>query len=101
MSLIIIVAVLFVIVVLVYLYRSQSLHGPIINFFIAAVVLFVVISLGYIYITSDVDLSNLDGIVNLMKLYLNWLGGLMKNTGNIAGYAVKQEWGTNSTNITG
>lgn len=100
MALLLIVIVVFVIVVLVYLYRSQAIHGPVINFLIAALLLFVVLSLGYVYLNSDVDISNLDGWVELSKSYFHWLGALLKNTGNIAGYAVKQEWGINSTNIT-
>ncbi len=100
MVLFLIIIALFVIVVLVYLYRSQAIHGPVINFLLAALLLFVVVSVGYVYIKSNVEISSLDGIVALTKIYLHWLGGLFKNTGNIAGYVVKQDWGLNSTNIT-
>src|SRR3989344_9391391 len=100
MVLFLIIIAVFVIVVLVYLYRSQAIHGPVINFLIAALLLFIIITVGYVYIKSDVEISNLDGIVALTKVYLHWLGGLLKNTGNIAGYVVRQDWGLNSTNMT-
>jgi hypothetical protein len=49
-------------------------------------------SLSYVYLGSNSDVSDFDGLVAFSKVYFSWVGNLFGNTGDIAGYAVKQNW---------
>jgi hypothetical protein len=58
--------------------------------------------LNYITSTREIDLASYDGIVEVGRIYLSWLGSVVGNVAKTAGYVVKQDWAINvSSNITG
>jgi TRAP-type uncharacterized transport system fused permease subunit len=66
---------------------------------ILLVILFLGASAFHVYSKNDIDIQTFDGLMTMTKLYFNWLGGLFGNVKDISGYAIKQDWGTNSTLI--
>lgn len=54
-----------------------------------------------IYTTYDLDITNFDGIIHAGKTYFNWFKSIFVNLGRISGYAVRQDWVLNATNMTG
>lgn len=68
---------------------------------IVILILFLVASFGQLYATHNLDLTSFDGIVMAGKVYFSWLGSVAKNVANIGGYAIKQDWGVNVTNVSG
>ena len=100
MGIVFIVVILFVVAIIVYLYQSQSLHGPFVNFLIAFFILALVVSLVVAYVSSSANLTSFEGLTKFIKYYFTWLRSIFTNTGNIVGYAVQQNW-INSSNITG
>jgi len=97
-----IILVLFGVVVVVFLINSyqnkyQSFQGVIFNVIIIALLLFLLVTFSYVYRTSKPDLTSFNGVVGFFKIYLSWVGGFFQNTGNIAGYVIKQNWTPNST----
>ena len=96
MSAILIVLALIAVFIVVYLYQSQKLHGPFINFLIIIVMLLVLVSLGIAYTKFSAEVTTFNGFVKFGKFYFQWLGNFVKNTGRIAGYVVNQNWGVNN-----
>jgi hypothetical protein len=66
---------------------------------IILLLLFLVLSFGQLYFSNNMDLSTFDGIVSAGKVYVAWLGGAAGNVANIGGYAIKQDWQTNTTAV--
>ncbi|MEK6928764.1 MAG: hypothetical protein AABW65_02305 [Nanoarchaeota archaeon] len=83
------------------LLRFKEIRYKITHFLIIIVVIFLVISIFSLYLNNDLDLTSTDGIIKSGKLYLSWLGNTFKNMGKISGFAVKQDWKINVTNISG
>ena len=70
------------------------------RFFLFAVVvflLFVFISSGIVYFNYSLDLRSFDGFVEAGKIYFTWIANFFSNFKDISGYAVKHDWGVNST----
>jgi hypothetical protein len=65
--------------------------------FIAAVLIFLLMSFLQVYNSTNVDLKSFDGLSKVAKLYFSWLGSLFGNVGKVAGYAIHQNWGVNSS----
>ncbi len=61
--------------------------------------LFLVISVVYVANANKADLSSFDGLIKVGKVYFSWLVGVGKNIASISGYAIKQNWAINSTNV--
>lgn len=83
-----------------YQNRYQSFQGNIFNFVVIGLLLFFVFTASYVYINSASDLTSFKGVSDFLKLYFTWLGGFLNGTKDVVGYAVKQDWGLNSTNLT-
>ena len=99
MSAILIVLALIAVFIVIYLYQSQKLHGPFINFLIIIMILLFLISLGIAYTKFSDEVATFNGAVKFGKFYFQWMGNFVKNTGRIAGYVVNQNWGV--SNATG
>ncbi len=95
------------VILVILMYKSQNLMAlfSIIkeNFFLIIailLILFVSFSLYNIHSKYDFDLTSYDGLINTGRVYILWVKGIFNNIGGITGYAVKQDWILNSTNIT-
>ena len=64
-------------------------------------ILFFVASSYTIFKNNDIDLGSFDGVLTLAKLYISSAVNVVRNIGKISTFAVKQEWGANSTNLSG
>ena len=64
---------------------------------LAVLILLFLGSIAFVWITSGINISTYEGFLSLGKTYFGWLGSLANNLGNIGGYAVKHDWGVNST----
>lgn len=67
--------------------------------FFAGILIFLFLSFMQVYTSSDVDLTSFDGLTKVSKLYFSWLGNLFNNGAKVVGYAINQNWGVNSTNV--
>lgn len=67
---------------------------------IIGLILFFSFSLYRISTTYDLDFTSFDGLLGAGKLYFLWFKSLFVNFGKITGYAVRQDWILNETNIT-
>ena len=68
--------------------------------FIIGVILFLSFTIYSFHKVHDVDLTSFGGVVQAGRLYFAWFLNLFKNVGSITGYAIKQDWILNSTNMT-
>ena len=92
-----IIAVL--VLVLIILMRFKEVRHKLGLVVISIFILFLVITFAQIYSAHDLELNSFDGVVNAGKIYFSWLGQAVKNVVRVSGYAVKQEWGFNISNI--
>jgi len=96
-ALLLIVVSLFILFIMFYLYQSQNLHGPFINFLIAVAILLMVISLGLVYVSSSANLTTFNGVMSYIKAYFSWVSSIISSGSNVVGYVVNQDWGVNSS----
>lgn len=54
-------------------------------------VLFIV-TVGYVYITKDISLTSLDGLIEGARIYFSWLISAAKNMIDITSYAIRLDW---------
>jgi|SRR3989344_7026045 len=97
MNFLTIILLLFLIFIIFYLYQSQRIHGPVINFLIILVVLFLILSLGLFFVNSSADLGSFNGFLGFVKGYFGWLISIVDNGSKTVGYIINQDWGLNST----
>ena len=97
MSAAFIISFLVILAIIAYIYQSQRLHGPFVNFLIIVFLLAILLSVVFVYVQSDVDFSSLDGVSTFGKIYFQWWQNLFANGGKIVGYAVNQNWEAHST----
>jgi uncharacterized membrane protein len=91
--------VLGVLVVLVILFRTMNqvfilslIKKNMFYFVIALFLTIFIISIFNIQQSHDFDLSTLDGVRGMVKIYLNWFGNVGKNIVKVTGYAINQDW---------
>ena len=97
MNFLTIILLFFLIIIIFYLYQSQRVHGPVINFLIILAVLFLILSIGFFFVNSSSNLSNFNGVLGFIKGYFSWLISIVDNGSQIVGYVINQDWGLNST----
>lgn len=68
-------------------------------FVLIFILLFFVITASQVYSTYKIDLKSFDGVAYAGKVYLAWLGNLFHNVKSISGYAIKQDWSFNLSNV--
>lgn len=85
-----------VILAIVFIKIKTAKHNYSSIFMIVLVAMFA-ISLLYVYVSHGANLSSFDGLVGFGKAYFSWAGGVFHNVARVTGYAVKQDWGVNST----
>ena len=85
--------------ILLILFKIKEVRHKIGLVFIAGILIFLIFSMTQVYSSNNVDLTSFDGIMYAGKIYLNWLGGLFHNVIRVSDYAVHQNWGINSTNV--
>jgi hypothetical protein len=56
-----------------------------------------VVTVGYVYITSDIELTSLDGLFEGTKIYFKWMGSVIGNMWELSAQAVSMNWGSNVT----
>lgn len=103
---IIIVLVLFALMIFLFksannIYLLQMVRD---NFFYVVMIgifIFLAISLTTLHAKHNFDFTSYEGLIQAGKVYFGWLGNVFSNMGKITGYALQQEWVTNSTNSTG
>ncbi len=91
------IAALIIIAVLLFKFKEVRHRSSLL--ILIVVLIFFVFTFGKIYSQNEVDLKTFDGIVSIGKVYFSWLGNVLKNFVNIGGYAVKQDWSLNVTNL--
>lgn len=68
------------------------------------ITIFLITSAFFIIANENIRLNNSENIDTFVYTYANWLGSLVKNTNNLAGFLIKLEWlpetGNDSTNET-
>lgn len=68
------------------------------TFFIVIILLaFLIISIFEVSRSINANINTLSGVTQVGKVYFSWLGNLFTNAKTIGGYAIKQNWGVNST----
>lgn len=97
-----VILVIFAVVAIVYFINSyqnkyQSFQGVVFNSIIVSTLVFFVFTVSFVYIKNKPDLTNFREIIGFFKLYFFWVVNLLNNTGDIAGYVIKQNWIPNST----
>jgi len=95
------------IVLFIVIFKSQDAVNMFVvikkNIFLILVIgliLFFSFSLYRISTTYNLDFTSFNGLLNAGKLYFLWIKSLFVNFGNITGYAVRQDWILNETNVT-
>lgn len=83
----------------VFLIKYKELKHRIAFAIIISLILLLFASSYNVFKNNDVDLGSFDGVMTLTKLYFNTLFNLVKNVGKISTFAVKQDWGVNSSNL--
>ena len=91
--------IVLLIVLLMVLFKAKEVRHKISLIAIVGIFLFLIFSFIQIYQSHKADLTTFDGIVKAGKIYVSWLGQLFGNIGKTVGFAVKQDWGINSTQI--
>ncbi len=97
-----------IVVGLIILFRSlnqvyvlQWLKENFFYMFLIVILVFFAFSLTKLHKTHNLDFTSGEGIAAAGKVYVSWLGTIVKNLGRITGYAAQQEWTTfNVTNNT-
>ena len=85
----------------VFYFNFRDVKHKIGTFLVIAFLVLFVASLFFVYSMQGAGISSFDGLVGFGKAYFSWLGGVFGNVAHISGYAIQQNWGVNSTNITG
>ncbi len=91
----IVIAVL--ILVALFLLEFKDIKHRFFLFIVIIFLLFMFVSMGIVYFNYDIDLTSFDGVVKSGKIYFTWVGNFFSNFKDISGYAVKHDWGVNST----
>jgi glucose-6-phosphate-specific signal transduction histidine kinase len=95
-----IVVLVLAVMLLVVLFKLRELKHHIGLVVVIAIILFFAITFAKVYKENKADLSTLDGIIQILKIYSAWLAMASTNFFKIAGYAVQQDWSINTTSLT-
>lgn len=90
--------VIAIVLVLLLVFKFKEIRHKIGLIAIALILVFLVFSFTQVYKSNGGDLKSFDGVTKVGKLYFSWLGSIIKNVGNIGGYAIHRDWGLNLTN---
>ncbi len=93
----ILIGALFVIALV--LLRFKEIRHRTTLFIAIVLLLFLIISVTTVTSANKADLTTFDGILFAGKAYFVWLGNVFHNLITLLGYAIKQDWGINTTNI--
>jgi glucan phosphoethanolaminetransferase (alkaline phosphatase superfamily) len=97
MTILLWVFVIALVVILMLVFKAKEVRHKI-GFVIASVIcLFLIFSFVQVYKSHKIDLTTFDGFVQATKAYFAWLGQLFNNVKQTTSYAIKQDWGINST----
>lgn len=91
---IIIILVLLAIVIFV---KTSNKGQNFWSYIIVVAAIFFVITLVYVVTLPGINLTTLDGVLELGKLYFAWIGKILINLTHITGSAIKLDWGANFT----
>jgi len=86
-------------VVLMMVFKAKEVRHKMGFLVVACICLFLAFSFFQVYKTHKVDLKSFEGVVTAGKLYFSWLGHVFTNVKDTVGYAIKQDWSVNSTQI--
>src|SRR3989344_5224900 len=92
----VIIVVLVVLAIVIFKFKEFRHRMGLLT--IIVLILIIILSFSIVISGKGVDFNTFDGVVKAGKLYFSWLGGAFHNLKDLSGYAVKQEWGVNSTN---
>ncbi len=94
------VIIIAVALVAIILYNLKHFKSRFFLLFFSLFSLFLVITFSRLYSRYDLDLTSLNGLVTASKLYFSWLKYATANVIKVGGYAIKQDWSINATNLT-
>ena len=89
-----------ILIILLVFFKFKEIRHKFGLVFIAIMLIFFIFSFTQIYKTNGADLKTFDGVMKVVKVYFSWLGNLFKTTGEVTTYAIHQDWGLNSSNLT-
>ncbi len=91
------IIILLVLAALFLFVKSSNKGQNFWSYIIVIAAIFFVVTVVYVSTLPGVNLTSLDGLVQLSKLYFVWLGKVIGNFGTLTGNAVKLDWGANFT----
>jgi uncharacterized membrane protein len=92
--------VLVIVAIWVFLEMKRFRHR-ILAVFLIALILFLYFSFTFVFHNKPLDLSTISGISQAGTTYFAWLGSVFTNLVAITTNAVKMNWTSNSTNLSG
>ena len=91
------IVIVILILVSLFLLEFKDIKHRFFLFIIIIFLLFLFVSLSIVYFNYDLDLKSFDSLVKSGKIYFTWVSNFFSNFKDISGYAVKHNWGVNST----
>lgn len=87
-----------VLIVLVFLFfKTKTIQHKTYSIIIILFLLFFYVTGSRVIAQNKVDIGTFDGMVTAGKLYVGWIGQVLKNTKDLAGNAIKMDWVNVST----
>ncbi|MEK6893017.1 MAG: hypothetical protein AABX07_02335 [Nanoarchaeota archaeon] len=97
MSLLMWILVIGLIVTFMLVFKAKEVRHKTSFVIVTVICLFLIFSFIQVYKSNKVDLTTFDGVMKAAKVYFVWLGQLFDNIKQTTSYAIKQNWGVNST----
>lgn len=94
------IVVLIALVAIFIFVKATNKGQNIWSYLIVVAAIFFLVTLAYVSTLPGINLSSLDGLVHLLKVYFSWLGHIGGNFGAVTGNAVKLDWGADAVNST-
>jgi len=94
------IIIIILIILAFFFLRMKHLRHKIYMVVLIVVILFVYITAGNILAKHNISLKTTEGIIQGIKVYYAWLGGVFDNFKTIAGNAIKMDWKLNQTQTT-
>ena len=91
------IVILLVLAAIMIFVKTSNKGQNVWSYVIVVAAIFFVITLVYVLTLPGINLTTLDGVLQLGKLYFAWLGKIIVNLGHVTGNAVNLDWSANFT----
>lgn len=89
------------VILVVLLLEFKDIKHRLFFFAMAGLIVFILSTFIYVALKGDASFTSFEGFISAGKMYMVWLDGFFSNMGKISAFAVKQNWGAISLNVTG